>query len=460
MFGFMKKHSEKDREDRDKKKREKKERKDKKKGDKSLTEEELSRLEEAKRGLWGRLSDSSTKYGARPYNGATSSQQGGESSESLSSSGKLSPRDSATPEPDSTTYTSIGKVELSSATVTVKRAPPAVQPKPSRGILKGQSNYGPEIPNQGVRGQLDDTMTLEENTVANEDYPEQVFDSLKREKPEGQPKKKRSVRSLVSHLEHDGSPSSTSPRKVVPPTKPARLPSTTVTASKSTSGTPKRRVLPKINMPSPIPDTDLPPQEPIPCSPAEKTYGNIPLALPSLAPPRCLAPREITLGRQLAGDFGFTLRRGTILERGVGDSTERKRVVIFAEPGPKNTQTGLLPGDRLIEVNGKNVESATREEVIELIKNSGGEVRLKVQPIPELSELSVRSGLEGEEVTIAEQSIKTGTLQRSGNIRYRARQVSPLCLFCSRINTNLNMSEFEIEIIIKFYLFQNVLPKG
>ena len=417
MFGFMKKHSEKDREDRDRKKREKKERKDKKKGDKSLTEEELSRLEEAKKGLWGRLSETSTKYGARPYNGARD-----ESSESLSSGGKLSPRDGATPEPEGTTYTSVGKVELSTATVTVKRAGPATQPKPSRGILKGQSNYGPEIPNQGVRGQLDDTMTLEENTIANEDYPVQVLDSLKRDPEKGGPKKKRSVRSLVANIEPDSVPQ----RKVAPPTKPARLPSTTVTASKSTSGTPKRRVLPKINVPSPAPDA-VPPNEP--ASPAEKTYGNAPLTLPSLAPPRCLAPREITLGRQLAGDFGFTLRRGTILERGVGDSTERKRIVIFAEPGPKNTQTGLLPGDRLIEVNGKNVENATREEVIELIKSSGGEVQLKVQPIPELSELSVRSGLEGEEVTIAEQSIKTGTLQRSGNARYRARQVSPLCCY-------------------------------
>ena len=434
MFGFMKKHSEKEREDRDKKKREKKERKDKKKGDKSLTEEELSRLEEAKRGLWGRLSEPQTKYGARSYNGATSSQPMGESSESLNSSGRLSPHDGATPEPDST---SLGKVELSSATVTVKRAPPAVQPKPQRGILKEQSNYGPDIPNQGVRGQLDDTMTLEENTMANEDYPNQIPDGLKRVENSGKPRKKRSVRSLVANLEHDGPPSSAaSPsRKVAPPTKPARLPSTTVTvaASKSTSGTPKRRVLPKINMPVAVPDVDLPPQESIaidPSSPAEKTYGNAPLALPLLSPPRCLAPREITLGRQLAGDFGFTLRRGTILERGIGDSTERKRIVIFAEPGPKSTQTGLLPGDRLIEVNGNNVESASREEVIELIKSSGGEVRIKVQAIPELSELSVRSGLEGEEVTIAEQSIKTGTLQRSGNMRYRAREVSVICVFC------------------------------
>ena len=441
MFGFMKKHSEKEREDRDKKKREKKERKEGKKKGEKLTDEELSRLEEAKRGLWGRLSEPQTKYGAHSYNGA---QQKGESSESLSSSGRLSPHDGATPEPDST---SIGKVELSSATVTVKRAGPAVQPKPSRGILKEQSNYGPEIPNQGVRGRLDDTMTLEENTIANEDYPGQALDALKRAENPGKPKKKRSVRSLVANLEQDGPSSSAaaSPsRKVAPPTKPARLPSTTVTvaASKSTGGTPKRRVLPKINMPVAVPDVDIPPQESVaidPSSPAEKTYGNAPLALPLLSPPRCLAPREITLGRQVAGDFGFTLRRGTILERGVGDATERKRVVIFAEPGPKNTQTGLLPGDRLIEVNGNNVESASREEVIELIKSSGGEVRIKVQAIPELSELSVRSGLEGEEVAIAEQSIKTGTLQRSGNMRYRAREVSAMHGFCFVKNRALGL---------------------
>ena len=47
-----------------------------------------------------------------------------------------------------------------------------------------------------------------------------------------------------------------------------------------------------------------------------------------------------------------------------------KKNVIFAEPlavGSGNT-TGLLPGDRLVSVNGVNVESASREDIIELIR--------------------------------------------------------------------------------------------
>lgn len=57
------------------------------------------------------------------------------------------------------------------------------------------------------------------------------------------------------------------------------------------------------------------------------------------------------------------------------------RPVIFAEPGAlvqHNNDTGLLPGDRLIEVNGINVDDKSREEIIDLIKSSAGSVTVKV----------------------------------------------------------------------------------
>lgn len=120
------------------------------------------------------------------------------------------------------------------------------------------------------------------------------------------------------------------------------------------------------------------------------------LRLPPVAPPPPPAPRELALQRRPTGDFGFSLRRTTTLDRRP-DGQVYRRVVHFAEPGAgtKDLALGLVPGDRLVEINGHNVESKSRDEIVEMIRQSGDGVRLKVQPIPELSELSrswLRSG--------------------------------------------------------------------
>ena len=125
-----------------------------------------------------------------------------------------------------------------------------------------------------------------------------------------------------------------------------------------------------------------------------------------MEPPRCPPPREVILKRLASGDFGFTLRRGAVLERNLIERTdihedvtlhEHSRTVVFAEPGSKRELLGglLLPGDRLLAVNDIGVESSTREEIIELVKRSGEYVKLEVQPIPELSELRARSDESG-----------------------------------------------------------------
>lgn len=113
------------------------------------------------------------------------------------------------------------------------------------------------------------------------------------------------------------------------------------------------------------------------------------LRLPALAPPQVPAPRELELQRRNTGDFGFSLRRITMVDQKPDGSPYRK-VVHFAEPGAgnKDLTLGLVPGDRLVEINGRNVESKNRDEIVEMIKQSGDMVRLKVQPIVELSELS------------------------------------------------------------------------
>ncbi|XP_021086842.2 unconventional myosin-XVIIIa isoform X25 [Mesocricetus auratus] len=113
------------------------------------------------------------------------------------------------------------------------------------------------------------------------------------------------------------------------------------------------------------------------------------LRLPAVVPPPPPALRELELQRRPTGDFGFSLRRTTMLDR-APEGQAYRRVVHFAEPGAgtKDLALGLVPGDRLVEINGQNVENKSRDEIVEMIRQSGDSVRLKVQPIPELSELS------------------------------------------------------------------------
>ncbi|XP_024118743.1 unconventional myosin-XVIIIa isoform X3 [Oryzias melastigma] len=121
----------------------------------------------------------------------------------------------------------------------------------------------------------------------------------------------------------------------------------------------------------------------------EKTFPGADLQLPMLMAPPEPNPRELEIQRRDTGDFGFSLRRTTMLDR-QPDGGASRRVVHFAEPGAgsKDRALGLMPGDRLVEINGINVESKSRDEIVEMIRQSGELVRLKVQPILELSELN------------------------------------------------------------------------
>lgn len=121
----------------------------------------------------------------------------------------------------------------------------------------------------------------------------------------------------------------------------------------------------------------------------EKSFPGVDLQLPDLVPPTVPDVREMELQRRSTGDFGFSLRRTTMLER-LPDGGVCRRVVHFAEPGAgaKERALGLVPGDRLVEINGIHVENKTRDEIVEMIRQSGDTVRLKVQPILELSELN------------------------------------------------------------------------
>lgn len=121
----------------------------------------------------------------------------------------------------------------------------------------------------------------------------------------------------------------------------------------------------------------------------EKTFPGANLQLPLVVPPPIPDPRELDLQRRPTGDFGFSLRRTTMLDR-QADGEVCRRVVHFAEPGvgAKDRVAGLVPGDRLVEINSVNVENRNRDEIVEMIRQSGEVVRLKVQTIMELSELN------------------------------------------------------------------------
>ena len=159
--------------------------------------------------------------------------------------------------------------------------------------------------------------------------------------------------------------------------------------------------------------------------PGEKTF-DMDLPLPDIVPPQLPQKRDVSLNRQPNGGFGFTLRRCIIEERSGPGGTITRRTVHFAEPSStqKENTTGLLPGDRLVEVNKENVESTPRDDIISKIRGSTDAVSLKVQPIPELIELSHRHGVDGSEMYLGEQILKTGSLAQSSSLRIERGRVS------------------------------------
>ena len=175
------------------------------------------------------------------------------------------------------------------------------------------------------------------------------------------------------------------------------------------------------NMAHPIPENE--PSQPVHLGPGQKTF-DMDLKLPSIVPLKPPRARDVILNRQPNGGFGFTLRRSTVEERGPTGTIRRQ--VHFAEPSTtqKENTTGLLPGDRLVEVNGTNIENTARDEIIGMIRGSGETVTLKVQPIPELIELSHRSGADGSEIHLEEQLMKTGSLALSASFRAKKGRVS------------------------------------
>jgi myosin-18 len=131
----------------------------------------------------------------------------------------------------------------------------------------------------------------------------------------------------------------------------------------------------------------------------------IPVPPPDVA--KLLAPkRRVILNRRSDRGFGFSLRRSTISER-----CQTRRTVLSAEPG--NVGCGLLPGDRLLGIDDYDVEHAQQEHAVQKIKSAGQSVCLTVQPIPELTELSVRSPDGNETYLLSDDCIRELSFKQS-----------------------------------------------
>ncbi|WKY03227.1 hypothetical protein Q1695_004738 [Nippostrongylus brasiliensis] len=117
------------------------------------------------------------------------------------------------------------------------------------------------------------------------------------------------------------------------------------------------------------------------------------LALPALAPVQ-VKVRTLTLHKGITGDFGFSIRRVQFPSSRRGGL----KTVVFAEPSevrtgpprPDDVKNGLLPGDQLIKIDGKNVDSMSRDELQNAVRSAGEQIVLEVKSVPELAEFCDR----------------------------------------------------------------------
>ncbi|KIH62378.1 hypothetical protein ANCDUO_07340 [Ancylostoma duodenale] len=53
-------------------------------------------------------------------------------------------------------------------------------------------------------------------------------------------------------------------------------------------------------------------------------------------------------------------------------------------------RNGLLPGDQLVKIDGRNVDAMSREELQNAVRNAGNQIALEVKSVPELAEFCDR----------------------------------------------------------------------
>lgn len=299
----MKKDKEKEKEKREKlekKKKEKDEKQEKKekvkKERQNMTVEEMSRLEEMKKGLLRRFSDKDKKRWSFKTSHSASLPENESAGETSLASSNLSKeaRPMAEPRPLPSHQVSF---------ITIKKA---ASPPPVKSILKGKS----EIQQHQETVDLNDSKLLQENTRWNTElWRSQTLNTTIPEEPAQQ---------------------ITATDKSAPIEKQSLIQSTSVGRTSIVQS-------PATNTQS-IPNDDV--------NEEDSSHSN--LHLPAIIPPKPPRIREVQVHRMQSGGFGISLRKGVIPQQCGGPP----KVVTFAEPGsgPHNVRSGLLPGDKLIEV--------------------------------------------------------------------------------------------------------------
>ncbi|XP_024939769.1 unconventional myosin-XVIIIa isoform X2 [Cephus cinctus] len=374
MFNFIKKVAEKD--DKEKRKREKKERKDVKKRDRgSMSAEELLRLDEVRRSLKirGRRKEKEKLPSGitADYSASFFAQLDRDLLDNVHNSASTS----WTRTPDGLTQSDSSEASLTSLTNASGKTLPPLPPKPpKRGILKGPRlsitsiTVEPGVVQNGNENHQDANVlvrnTLQNEVIAYQNVPNLSSLSVGKDEPCSE---EESYRRSPQHLHHQDNKL----LQVVTSASPS--------ADSLTDTTNSSFATPPFSL-SPVGESQGFSRW---RSSASFEDQGVELVLPEIVPLKLPDPRELTIQRQPPprNDFGFSLRRAVIVERGANGVTQM-RPVIFAEPGAmvqNNNDTGLLPGDRLIEVNGINVDDKSREEIIDLIKGSANYVTVKAR---------------------------------------------------------------------------------
>ncbi|KHJ86021.1 PDZ/DHR/GLGF domain protein [Oesophagostomum dentatum] len=140
-------------------------------------------------------------------------------------------------------------------------------------------------------------------------------------------------------------------------------------------------------------DSDDVPLPPVRGFGSPKDFNIQGLALPALAVVQ-VKVRTLTLQKSVTGDFGFSIRRVQFPSSRRGGL----RTVVFAEPSdvrsgpprPDDLKNGLLPGDQLVKIDGRSVDSMSREELQNAVRSAGDKIVLEVKSVPELAEFCDR----------------------------------------------------------------------
>lgn len=150
---------------------------------------------------------------------------------------------------------------------------------------------------------------------------------------------------------------------------------------------------------------------------AGKEFKGVTLTLPPLRTSTVKQRDVLAVKNPTLAGFGFNLRKSFQPDP---ENTENTILVHLVEPRPSYIGP-LMSGDRILEVNGENVENSAHERVVDLIKTSGERVSLKVASVPELIELNER-GVFDDTRTYNADLMKKSIKQGAGTLRKKAAQ--------------------------------------